>query len=114
MQDPHCLLSGSKDSEIFSYDLRVNRRTAKYRYHNQEVCALKVQSNGGCESEFFASGSNDRNLVVWNTKMKVPMQIYKHGAAVKGVSWHPTKSGVLVSGGGIEDRCIKIWNINTN
>jgi cell division cycle 20-like protein 1 (cofactor of APC complex) len=46
--------------------------------------------------------------------MKTPMQIYKHCAAVKGLSWHPTKPGILVSGGGIEDRCIKIWNINTN
>jgi WD40 repeat protein len=81
----------------------MSRRTAKYRYHSQEVCALKVQGNGNCknDSEYFASGSNDRNLVVWNSKMKAPMQIYKHSAAVKGVSWHPTKSGILVSGGGI-------------
>ncbi len=35
MKEPNCLLSGGKDSNIFSYDLRSNRRTAKYKYHNQ-------------------------------------------------------------------------------
>ncbi len=46
--------------------------------------------------------------------MKTPQLIYKHSAAVKGVAWHPTKSGVLASGGGTEDRSIKIWNTSSN
>jgi cell division cycle 20-like protein 1 (cofactor of APC complex) len=46
--------------------------------------------------------------------MKSPMLIYKHSAAIKGMAWHPSKSGVLASGGGTEDRSIKIWNTTSN
>jgi hypothetical protein len=31
---------------------------------------------------------------------KMPTQIYKHNAAIKGLSWHPKKNGILASGGG--------------
>jgi WD40 repeat protein len=62
---------------------------------------LKVQPyNHGGISDNFASGSNDKNLIIWNTRMKKPQQIYKHTAAVKGIAWHPTKIGFLASGGG--------------
>lgn len=46
--------------------------------------------------------------------MKKPQQIYKHTAAVKGIAWHPTKIGFLASGGGTQDRSIKIWNTTSN
>lgn len=46
--------------------------------------------------------------------MRIPHLIYKHSAAVKGIAWHPAKSGILTSGGGTEDRCIKIWNTTSN
>lgn len=65
-------------------------------------------------SETFASGSNDKNLIVWNTRMRTPQLVYKHTAAVKGVAWHPAKSGLLTSGGGTDDRSIKIWNTSSN
>lgn len=34
-------------------------------------------------------------------------------AAVKAVAWCPWQSGVLASGGGTADRCIRTWNCNT-
>ena len=46
--------------------------------------------------------------------MKLPELVYKHSAAVKGIAWHPTKNGIIASGGGTEDRSIKIWNISSN
>lgn len=46
--------------------------------------------------------------------MKNPIHTYKHSAAVKGLDWHPTKSGILASGAGTEDKCIKIWNVTSN
>ena len=36
-----------------------------------------------------------------------------HQAAVKAVAWCPWQSGVLASGGGTADRCIRTWNCNT-
>lgn len=115
MNDNYSILSGSKDSNIYSYDIRTNRRTNKYRYHTQQITSLKAQPythnninnnnnnnnsiNGLCD--IFASGSNDHNLLIWNTRMnRNPIQKYKHNAAIKGLSWHPTKNGILASGGG--------------
>ena len=33
-----------------------------------------------------------------------------HKAAVKAIAWSPHQSGLLASGGGTADRCIKFWN----
>ncbi|MCI02472.1 cell division cycle 20.5 cofactor of APC complex-like [Trifolium medium] len=33
-----------------------------------------------------------------------------HRAAVKALAWCPYDSAVLASGGGTDDRCIKLWN----
>ena len=37
----------------------------------------------------------------------------QHQAAVKALAWCPWQSGILVSGGGTADRCIRFWNCNT-
>lgn len=42
--------------------------------------------------------------------MKKPENIYKHDAAVKGIAWHPMKQGIIASGGGSEDRCLRLWD----
>ena len=36
-----------------------------------------------------------------------------HVAAVKAIAWSPHQHGVLASGGGTADRCIKFWNTQT-
>jgi cell division cycle 20-like protein 1, cofactor of APC complex len=33
-----------------------------------------------------------------------------HKAAVKAIAWSPHQSGLVASGGGTADRCIKFWN----
>ena len=35
----------------------------------------------------------------------------EHCAAVKALAWCPYDSDILASGGGTEDKCIKIWNV---
>lgn len=43
-----------------------------------------------------------------------PFIIYEnHAAAVKAIAWSPHQHGLLASGGGTADRCIKFWNILT-
>lgn len=34
-----------------------------------------------------------------------------HSAAVKALAWCPYDPSVLASGGGTDDRCIKLWNV---
>lgn len=37
----------------------------------------------------------------------------QHTAAVKALSWCPHQSGLLASGGGTADKCIRFWNAST-
>ena len=43
-----------------------------------------------------------------------PMQRFSsHLAAVKAITWSPHQHGLVASGGGTADRCIKFWNTST-
>ena len=79
--------------------------------HKQEVCGLKWSY----EDQQLASGGNDNKLMVWNVKkLDQPQFKFKnHQAAVKALAWSPHQHGLLVSGGGTADRCIKFWNTLT-
>ncbi len=37
----------------------------------------------------------------------------QHAAAVKAIGWSPHQHGLLATGGGTADRCIKFWNTLT-
>lgn len=53
-------------------------------------------------------------LLVWNNSSLLPMQQYSdHLAAVKAIAWSPHQHGLLVSGGGTADRCLRFWNTLT-
>ena len=44
----------------------------------------------------------------------LPVQQYtEHLAAVKAIAWSPHQHGLLASGGGTADRCIRFWNTLT-
>ena len=43
-----------------------------------------------------------------------PVQAYtEHLAAVKAIAWSPHQHGLLASGGGTADQCIRFWNTLT-
>lgn len=53
-------------------------------------------------------------LLVWNHSTVSPVQQYtEHLAAVKAIAWSPHQHGLLASGGGTADRCIRFWNTLT-
>lgn len=59
----------------------------------------------------FCSGGNDNKLLIWTPKSKEPIfKSNKHKAAVKALAWSPHQHGLLASGGGTADRCIRFWN----
>lgn len=54
-------------------------------------------------------------LFVWNQHSTQPILKYcEHTAAVKAIAWSPHMHGLLASGGGTADRCIRFWNTTTN
>lgn len=78
--------------------------------HRQEVCGLKWSP----DNQYLASGGNDNRLYVWNMQSLSPLQTYTdHLAAVKAIAWSPHHHGLLASGGGTADRCIRFWNTLT-
>jgi hypothetical protein len=61
-----------------------------------------------------ASGGNDNKLFIWNAHSSSPLVRFNdHTAAVKAIAWSPHQHGLLTSGGGTADRCIRFWNTLT-
>lgn len=104
------LSSGSRDRIILQRDIR-GQGERKLMGHRQEICGLKWSPDG----QFLASGGNDNKLLVWGRSgITSPLQTYSdHKAAVKAIAWSPHQHGLLASGGGTADRCIKFWNTLT-
>lgn len=54
-------------------------------------------------------------LLVWNQHSQHPiLKFTEHTAAVKAIAWSPHQQGLLASGGGTADRCIRFWNTANN
>lgn len=107
------LCSGSRDRNVFLRDIRVPAYEGERKLtgHKQEVCGLKWSP----DHMLLASGGNDNKLLVWNVNGgNSPIQTYNdHIAAVKAIAWSPHQHGLLASGGGTADRCIRFWNTLT-
>ncbi|KAL9242853.1 hypothetical protein vseg_016812 [Gypsophila vaccaria] len=106
------LSSGSRDKSILQRDIRAQDDfVSKLTGHKSEVCGLKWSY----DNRELASGGNDNRLFVWNHHKTQPVLKYsEHTAAVKAIAWSPHLHGLLASGGGTADRCIRFWNTTTN
>ncbi|CAH8391965.1 unnamed protein product [Eruca vesicaria subsp. sativa] len=106
------LSSGSRDKSILQRDIRCQEdHVSKLTGHKSEVCGLKWSY----DNRELASGGNDNRLFVWNQHSTQPVLKYsEHTAAVKAIAWSPHVHGLLASGGGTADRCIRFWNTTTN
>ncbi|KAJ2504019.1 substrate-specific activator of APC-dependent proteolysis [Coemansia sp. RSA 2052] len=122
--------SGSRDKRIHSRDSRMREAAlvSTYYAHTQEVCGLRWSP----DRVQLASGGNDNMLLIWDQRFtpldarvhaEVPgiapaartarrplFRLAEHHAAVKALAWCPTRPALLASGGGTEDRCIRLWN----
>nr|CAD7603229.1 unnamed protein product [Timema genevievae] len=106
------LSSGSRDRLILQQDVRTPKLIEDRGLvgHRQEVCGLKWSP----DNQYLASGGNDNRLYIWNMHSVSPVQTYtEHIAAVKAIAWSPHQHGLLASGGGTADRCIRFWNTLT-
>eukprot|EP00058_Branchiostoma_floridae_P013135 XP_002598623.1 hypothetical protein BRAFLDRAFT_118356 [Branchiostoma floridae] len=106
------LSSGSRDRLVLQRDVRTPSVVPERRLagHSHEVCALKYSP----DHQHLASGANDNKLFVWNLTSVNPVQQYtEHLAAVRAIAWSPHQRGLLASGGGTADRCIRFWNTLT-
>lgn len=102
------LASGSRDRSILQRDVRVAEHyVQKLPGHKAEVCGLKWS----LDDRQLASGGNDNVIHVWSPHSLLPQHRFAdHTAAVKALAWSPHQHGLLASGGGTADRCIRFWN----
>eukprot|EP00929_Paragymnodinium_shiwhaense_P026094 TRINITY_DN15589_c0_g1_i2.p1 TRINITY_DN15589_c0_g1~~TRINITY_DN15589_c0_g1_i2.p1 ORF type:complete len:561 (-),score=87.87 TRINITY_DN15589_c0_g1_i2:71-1753(-) len=103
------LLTAGQDHKILAHDTRVrNSLIATLGKHRAEVVSVKWSPDG----TKIASGGNDNKLNVWDATLlkseKKPMMQVKHEAAVKALAWSPHQEHLLATGGGSNDRCIRI------
>ncbi|RHN74272.1 putative transcription factor WD40-like family [Medicago truncatula] len=106
------LTSGGHDKSIINHDVRARRNEVlRIKTHRAEICGLKWSKRGN----LLASGGNENHVYVWDSnKMNSSNFLHcfkEHTAAVKALDWCPYDSDVLASGGGTDDRCIKLWNV---
>lgn len=108
----YILSTGSRDHHILHRDVRQQVHfMARLQGHRQEVCGLKWSY----DEQQLASGGNDNKLYVWNLRSTSPvLKFNEHQAAVKAIAWSPHQHGLLASGGGTADRCIRFWNTVNN
>ena len=107
------LSSGSRDKSILHRDIREKEDFyAKLIGHKQEVCGLKWSF----DEQQLSSGGNDNKLLVWNVSNhdQPSSRFTSHTAAVKAIAWSPHQHGLLASGGGSADRCLKFWDSLTS
>ena len=103
--------SGSRDRTILERDVRSQEHFfEKLQGHKQEVCGLKWSF----DYQQLASGGNDNKLFIWSAQSAHPLAKFsQHNAAVKAIGWSPHQNGLLATGGGTADRCIRFWNTLT-
>jgi len=108
----YVLSTGSRDHSILHRDVRQQAHfMSRLQGHRQEVCGLKWSY----DEQQLASGGNDNKLCVWNLRSSTPvLKFNEHQAAVKAIAWSPHQRGLLASGGGTADRCIRFWNTVNN
>jgi len=108
----YVLSTGSRDHNILHRDVRQQAHfMSRLQGHRQEVCGLKWSY----DEQQLASGGNDNKLHVWNLRSTSPvLKFNEHQAAVKAIAWSPHQHGLLASGGGTADRCIRFWNTVNN
>ncbi|KAG8800198.1 substrate-specific activator of APC-dependent proteolysis [Serendipita sp. 399] len=105
------ITSGSRDRTIQLRDVRApGKAYSSLVGHRQEVCGLKWHSG----LRQLASGGNDNKLLIWDHRNSAPetplWKFHDHQAAVKAIAWNPHQSGILVSGGGTQDKKMRFWN----
>ena len=106
-----CFIVGDHCGYITILDTRENKECTKFVAHDQEICNIVPSYY----EHTIATGGNDNYVKIWDLRKpgEPLVKYYEHIAAVRGIAFSPTHHDLIVTGGGICDRCLRIWNINS-
>ncbi|NWJ08412.1 FZR1 protein, partial [Crypturellus undulatus] len=111
--------AGKKLSMLEGHTARVGKEMSRMA---RACCVFKSDLFSSCKGGSAGNSSIPKlyiisslcQLLVWNHSSLSPVQQYtEHLAAVKAIAWSPHQHGLLASGGGTADRCIRFWNTLT-
>ena len=109
---PNLLLTGSKDRKVNILDSRIGKVVKSWENHNQGICGLKKNPRS---DHIYASGGNDNNVAIFDIRNeKILWKFKAHKAAVRALAWDERHKNRLFTGGGSDDKKLKIWNIISN
>ncbi|KEH42443.1 putative transcription factor WD40-like family [Medicago truncatula] len=79
------------------------------RYTGHKQCKYVIRSCfGGSDSTFIASGSENSEVYIWNSRSSKPIEVLSgHSLTVNCVSWNPKRPQMLASAS--DDHTIRIW-----
>lgn len=94
--------------EIHLWDLKQSKLARKYTGQRQGRHVIR-SCFGGIEDNFVVSGSEDRNVYVWDRETGVVIDVLSgHGeGSVNSVSWNPKNERMFASCS--DDNTIRIW-----
>ena len=94
-----------------NFDVRkASPMICSLQQHRQEICGLKWSPDG----KSLASGGNDNIVCLWDLGRTQPRAILDdHKAGIKAMDWCPWQKGLLATGGGTQDKTIKLWMADT-
>jgi guanine nucleotide-binding protein G(I)/G(S)/G(T) subunit beta-1 len=101
-------ISGSRDSDIYLWELEQQRAINKFEDHNDEIAALDVFE---MDSNIFVSGSADLTFRVWDIRMKRACfrKFEKNKIHVSAIKFMPENVNTIAVG--YDDGQIKIWDL---
>lgn len=92
---------------VIHYDVRSGSFPWQLRPIQAQVCSLAWSSDG----RFLARGGNDNKVGVYDRRNpSIVLHKYSHRASIKALKWMPNSS-LLLSGGGVADRRIKLFDV---
>lgn len=108
--------AGYQNGEIIHHDVRIpDHITGSFHGHSQEVVGMQWSY----DERVLASGSGDKTVRLWDSSLcgertsKSLFTLDDHIGSVRAVQFCNFKSSMLATGGGLEDKTIKTWNINS-
>jgi len=110
-KDDNIFCCGNDNGTVFVFDTRTRYQIKKMKYHSHKIVGMKWSPDG---RYILSGGDDDKILVHDNYNDKKIFESNEHKSAVKALSWCPGISHKFVSGGGTNDKTIKIWNLNKN
>jgi WD40 repeat protein len=115
IRNENCYCVGSFGGIVSSIDARttdsgVNGSGFSFIIHDEIPCVTKPNPH---DEYSYAIGYNDNKMRIWDSR-RPDMPVFigdSHKAAIRALDWHPNKRDQIISGGGMNDARIILWNI---